>query len=348
MPRKPVEVQASPVSVDPTLVRKGLRLLRNAGETGLSKEDLANGLGDGEPVSNKTVERFLKSLRDDGAVISDDVRDRERRKRFVLEKGPKWDEHVTAEARLAFELACMILNQSGTLLWQEKVDTIQKLLADENRTTQRDRELFEQLKKSVRVFGGVEDPKESSEILEPLLKALRNNHVVKVSYQAAGKAEPISMEVFPRALTHDLFSGGAYLLVWDPAHHIPKQLRLNRIDGVTHLRRRGAVTHPEMMERALDYQIGSWVSGDEPFEVKVRIRGRHWVQALDDAPPALPEFEAQPSKDGQTLTATFKANAKQGVLRWVLQFGRCAEVLEPVWLRDEIKNELKESLKAYA
>jgi len=328
-------------------MRKGLRLLRDAGDAGLSKEVLARDLGDGEPVSNKTVERFLKSLRDDGAVISDDARDRERRKRFVLEKGPKWDEHVTAEARLAFELACMTLNQTGTLLWEDKFDTIQKLLADENRTTQRDRELFEQLKKSVKVFGGVEDPKESSAILEPLLKALRHKYVVKMSYQAAGKTKPVSMEVYPRALTHDLFSGGAFLLVWDPIKHIPKQLRLNRIAEVILIRRQGAVTHPEMEERALNYQIGSWVSGDEPFEVVVRIRGQHWVQAMDDAPPALPEFEAKPSKDGQTLTATFKANAKQGVLRWVLQFGRCAEVLEPVWLRDEIKNELKASLESY-
>ena len=67
--------------------------------------------------------------------------------------------------------------------------------------------------------------------------------------------------------------------------------------------------------------------------MKVKVDGEPWVQALKEAPPVLPDFSCTPAKDGVSATVTFKANHANGALRWVLQFGEAAEVLEPKALR---------------
>jgi predicted DNA-binding transcriptional regulator YafY len=101
------------------------------------------------------------------------------------------------------------------------------------------------------------------------------------------------------------------------------------------------------MQRALDYQIGAWACGDPPFEVVARIRGVQWIQSLLEAPPDLKGYDRIVEKGGKSLLVRFKANKEQGPIRWLLQFGCCAEVLEPKALRDRFREELEATLKIY-
>jgi predicted DNA-binding transcriptional regulator YafY len=101
------------------------------------------------------------------------------------------------------------------------------------------------------------------------------------------------------------------------------------------------------MERAAKYQIGGWMSDQEPFEVEVHIIGAHWVQSFKEAPPALPEFQSIPAKDGQSMTVKFKANHENGPSRWILQFGAAAEVVAPAGLRDLVASQHAQALEHY-
>lgn len=335
-------------SVDPERLKQALLAIREAGPGGIAKAALRAHLEaldpDGE-VSVKTVERSVARLEEDGARIRKESRNGQRV--YILDRGPKWDEHISGEARLALKLASLVLCQSGTLLWKEKLDLLAQVAS--NHMSSRDRRLFGQLEQAVHVYGGAEDSVEGSadETLEPILEALADRKRILVDYQAAGAAAPQAYELIPCALTNDLFSGGAYLLAWDPGREKPLLLRLNRITGVRLGRRWGALPHQAKVERALKYQIGSWQSDAEPFEAAVRIHGRHWVQALRDAPPALPECVSELAPDGSSMTLRFKANHANGALRWVLQFGDCAEVLAPDDLRRMVGEKLKAALAQY-
>lgn len=335
-------------SVDTERLKQALLAIREAGPGGITKAALRAHLVGQDPageVSVKTVERCVARLQEDGARIRKESRDGQRV--YILDRGPKWDEHVSGQARLALKLASLVLCHSGTFLWQEKLDLLAKVAS--NHMSSRDRKLFGQLEQSVHVFGGADDSVEGSadETLEPILEALADRKRILVDYQAAGAEAPQGYELIPCALTNDLFSGGAYLLAWDPGREKPLLLRLNRIARVRTGRRWGAPPNPQKVERALKYQIGSWQSDAEPFEVAVRIRGRHWVQALRDAPPALPDCEAATDPDGTSLVLRFKANHENGALRWILQFGECAEVLEPDSLRRRVRAKLEEALVRY-
>ena len=340
MPRIPrIETQGL---VDRERLREALGLLREAGDQGLTRQELGRRLGD---VSLRTVDRAIRLLEDQGGRIERVREGRSAVIHFVLEKGPAWDEHVTPDARLALRLAGLVLAQSGTQLWEDKLDAIEALAA--GRMSTRDRSLFDQLARSVQVHGGTEDPVESQDILEPILRGLEGPREIEVEYQAASANKPSPHRVVPYALTHDLFSGGVFLLVWDLRRQAPIHLRLNRISRVRVAPKVSPIAHPELMARAARYQIGGWTSQEEPFVVEVRIQGAHWVQAFREAPPALPDFEADPLGDGRTVRVRFKANHENGASRWLLQFGASAEVLEPAWLRAKIHAQHQEAVGRY-
>jgi predicted DNA-binding transcriptional regulator YafY len=328
--------------VDAERLRQTLSILRESGSKGVTKLQLARKLGS---VSPRTVDRAVKLLEEQGARIGKGRSGKPSVIHFTLDKGPSWDQHVSTEARLALRLAALSLSQSGTQLWENKLQVLGEL-ASSNMST-RDHQIFDQLQKSVRVQGGVEDPVESPEVLEPILRALESSKEVELDYQSVGSKKASTMTVMPFALTHDLFSGGAFLLVWEPKRKLPLHLRLGRIARVKVLTRTALIPEPAIMEQAAKHQIGGWTSTDEPFVVKARIEGVHWVQALKEAPPALPGFQAVLSKDGSSAEVSFRATHSAGASRWLLQFGEAAEVLEPATLRKEMGQRLAVAAAKY-
>jgi predicted DNA-binding transcriptional regulator YafY len=325
--------------VDQERLKAAVVLLREAGEAGLTRLALSKGLGG---TSLRTVDRAITLLEAQGARL-------ERRREgqptvlvFTLRKGPSWDEHITHQARLALRLAALSLAQSGTLMWQDKLEAIEALAM--GHMSAKDRRLFDTLQKAVQVHGGVDDPIEPSDIIEPILQALEGPREMEIEYLSAGASTSRVHIAVPYALTHDLYSGGAFLLVWEPKRNKPLHLRLSRITRAKALARPGIIPCPDLLAQAAKYQIGGWMSSEPPFCVKARIVGAHWVQAFKEAPPALPDFRSAPEKGGGAARVEFKANHEFGATRWLLQFGAALEVLEPVWLRAKLVEHLTAAL----
>jgi predicted DNA-binding transcriptional regulator YafY len=83
----------------------------------------------------------------------------------------------------------------------------------------------------------------------------------------------------------------------------------------------------------------------EPFTVKARLSGK----------PAFYVSERILSPDqnitwlnDDTMEISFTAQSKDEVLSWSMAFGAKAQILEPLWLRDEIKKELTEAAIIYS
>ena len=187
----------------------------------------------------------------------------------------------------------------------------------------------------MRIQGEVDAPIEGEQVLEPLLRALEARSLVTLDYRAAGWECAAKLQVVPYTLVHDLFAGSAFLVAWNPGKGQVAHLRLNRIAGVR-IEGRGLLGPEarELLEQSARFQVGGWSDGTAPFEVVVQVRGRHWVQALKNAPPPLPDYGFE--LEGETLKLHFRASHFAGVLRWVLQFGADAVVLAPPELRQEL------------
>lgn len=326
--------------VDPSRLREVVLQLREAGSPGLSRERLARKLG----VSLRTVDRALHLLEEQGARLERVRAGRPALLHIVLRKGPTWDEHVSSQARLALRVAGLSLAQSGTLLWQDQMEALEQLASDH--MSNRDRRLFEGLKRAVRVQGGVEDPIEDPAILGPILEGLEGRRELEIAYLPAGAQEPGMLKVVPFTLNHDLFSGGAFLLVWQPEQRRPLHLRFNRIQSVKATARTGTLPE-DLMDRAARFQIGGWTSGEPPFEVELLVRDAHWAQAFKEVPPALPDFTCDPVPGGGARIR-FKAAHDNGAIRWILQLGAAAEVIGPERIRKAVASQLREALAHYA
>ncbi|WP_005031488.1 helix-turn-helix transcriptional regulator [Holophaga foetida] len=328
--------------VDQSRLKEVVRLMREAGPHGLTRQELASRMGG---VSLRTVERSLKLLEGQKAEIERQREGRSTHIRYVMKEGPTWDEHVSTQARLALRLASLTLSQGATSILDDSLSALESLVTAHMST--QDKRLFETLQKAMQVHGGVDEYHEPPDILEPILKALGQGFELEVHYQAAAAKAPSPRTVVPHCLTFDIFSGGSYLAVWDPADRKPKHLRLSRIMEAKVGKRPGIIAEPELMARAARYQIGGWLFGGEPFQVRVRIRGTHWIESFREAPPALPDFEVQPLTDEEGVEVSFMANHLNGPSRWVLQFGSQARVLEPADLREHLRQQHLEAAANY-
>lgn len=331
--------------VKPERLQIVLEAIRKAGERGLTKAALARKLGG---AALRTVDRAITLLEAQGARFGKAREGRPAVIHFTLEKGPDWDSRITPHARMALEVALMALEGTATELWYDQLEGL-RALADSH-LSNRDRDLFRALQSHVCVRGGADDQQAlDTKMLTQVLLALghpEGPRELELSYTAASTGRTTTRTVVPFTLTHDVFSGGAFLLAWDNAKHEPRQFRLARIQEARALGRRGLIPDKGPLEQARDLQIGGWFSPGSPFQVVVRVGGSNWPQALLDAPPALPSVAVAREKGG-TVRLSFLATDLHGPARFILQLGAEAEVLEPKALRVHLATTLKAMAARY-
>ena len=322
-------------------LKEAVKRFHKEGTKGLTRDQLAKAVD----LSLRGVDRILAQLRKDGARIEAVAVPGQRTQVYHMTVPPRWDRRISGDTRLALRLAGLALSASGTRQWDGILDVLNSL-ADE-KMTEADRLVFQHMEKSVRIQGEVEDPIEGEKVLEPLLRALDGRREVTLDYRAAGWATCKPMQMIPYTLVHDLFAGSAFLVAWEPGKAAVRFLRLNRIDGIT-LGGRGVLGPHTLkrLEEAATYQVGGWQGDKGVFDVAVRIKGTYWLQAIQDAPPPLPDFTFD-LKGGATLIAHFRATHKAGVLRWILQFGADAELLSPPDWRKDLAQKVTRMAAAY-
>jgi predicted DNA-binding transcriptional regulator YafY len=325
--------------VKPERLLTVLEAIREAGERGITKAGLVRKLGG---MASRTVDRAIELLEAQGARFGKAREGRPAVIHFTLEKAPDWDSRITPHARMALEVALMALEGTATELWYDQLEGL-RALADSHLSS-RDRDLFTALQAHVCVRGGADDQQAlDTKMLTQVLLALghpEGPRELELTYKAASTGRTSTRTVVPFTLTHDVFSGGAFLLAWDAAKQEARHFRLARIEEAKSLAKRGLIPDKGPLEQARDFQIGGWFSPGTPFGVVVRVGGSNWPQALQDAPPALPRVEVRKEKGG-AVRLSFRATDFHGPTRFILQLGADAEVLEPKALRAHLATTLK-------
>ena len=335
------------VSID--VQKQALKAFREAGEAGLTRKGLRRALSVGtrNGMSMRTADRTVDMLEQSGAKFETRTDPKTREKVFVLRKGPKWDEHISKETRLALRVAAMALGHGGNATLEKQLEALEQL-ADKN-LTDKDRRFFDRLRANIRMTGGVAEAPGNDQLvtLEKLFNAFAAEipRQVELEYAKAGASQPRTMVFSPYCFTQDLISGGTYLLGREVGKSPVKQLRISRISSVKVLDRPAFHQDVEELERAAKYQIGGWIRADEPEEVSLRVKGASWIQAMEEARPDFPGFTLK-RKDG-SAHITFLANAPEGLIRWILQMGPAAEVLGPPSLREKVAKATEEMAALY-
>jgi predicted DNA-binding transcriptional regulator YafY len=298
-------------------------------------------------ISKRTLNRELAKLETRGAKIHSGI-DADKKGTVLMIEGPPDDPTPTKETGLALHIARLALGQAGTEAWVAQLNTIADSL--NSLLAPRERRIVEALKKRVVVRGMVDDPLGNQPgVLEAVMEALSGERGVReviFSYRAPTATTAKAHRLVPHSLVYDTWSGGTFLLGWEPEKCRPEQYRLERMEEASCSDDLGIVTDTTAMERFSRYHFGGRVDRGEPMEFKVLILDQVWAQAIREAPPSLPDFVYTIDANG-IMVVGFKATEFRAPGRWVLQFGPHAEALEPSEFRRYIAEQVQNTCGRY-
>jgi predicted DNA-binding transcriptional regulator YafY len=193
------------------------------------------------------------------------------------------------------------------------------------------------------MFKGRIDYSPFGEMLETLIKAITENGICQVGYQAVRQGPVKEFDFAPKQLK--VFHEAIYAEGWyvsdkgEALYDNPATLAVHRLKKLTQTIR----INPSLP--ALEADTGAFgVFGDTPFAASIKfsptaatyIAERQWSKG-----------ETKTFHDDGSLTLTMNINNQYEAVSFILSFGAEAEVLSPDWLRQDIFEILTESLKKY-
>lgn len=179
-------------------------------------------------------------------------------------------------------------------------------------------------------------PSESS-LLGTLERAIEQGRELVIVYRGARDAEAVERRVWPLEL--ELAKGQLYVLAHDPGRREARTFKVARIERAT--------LGPAFDRAALApvpraASVVVWRAA--PVAVVVRLAPE--VARFAQEYPLRADQRLEPMPDGSVKVHAEVAGPEE-TMRWVLSWGRHAEVLAPVSLRAKLRGELGAALAAY-
>ena len=292
-------------------------------------------------VSDKTIRRDLETFRAAGFPLEETVCDFGRKK-WRLDAA-RWQAGMSFsfDEALALYLGRRFLEPlAGTLFWE----AVQRAFAKIRATL--GPEALKYLDKFAGAFHrttvGTSDYTLKADLIDRLMIAIEDRRIAFLTYRSLRATEPVTYDVYPYGLTYH--RGSLYLVGQAPQHNAIRHWKVDRIEAVELQDLR--FTAPEGFDLARHFAQSFGVyQGDGAVHVKVRFSptvARYVQESAWHASQRL-----APQKDG-ALLAEFDLDGTAEIKRWILSFGKEAEVLEPEEFRRDIAAELGAIVELYA
>lgn len=290
-------------------------------------------------VATRTIERDIEKLRDlFGAPIKYD----HFKKGYYYEK-PFQLPHVklTEGEALALVFSQHLFSQYKITSFDNQLKTaINKLYEMLPKTISLDlNSISEQISFDVKPPRGEEDRLSTAH--EKLLQVISKKSTVTLKYYTAYRDETTVRDVDPYHLRYHL--GAWYLIGFCHTRNCVRVFAVDRIISCADTGNIFSIPEDFSLENFLQHSFGIEI-GSEPVDVAVRFdsyQARFMREMVLHASQSMEE-----QKDG-SLIIRMKIGGLGEVKRWVLSFGRHAEVLEPENLRKEMQEELAVAIKQY-
>ena len=321
----------------PQLVRQWLLLKMLSGKgVGQTVERLAVEL----EVTDKTIRRDLTVFRDAGFPVEEQA-GHHGRKTYRID--PKWqrsDLSFTYDEALALYLGRRYLGPlAGTMVGEAAEGAYRKIRAV--LSPQATRYLSRLEGAFCETHFGLGDYASQREILDTLLIGIEDRHVVFITYRSQSSTEPVTYDVHPYSLTRHRYA--LYLIGFKPDDGQVRTWKVDRIER--------ANLDAMPFTRPDDFDPETYLAGSLGIyhgdrEIGVRI---HFTPAVARYVEETRWHASQSNRrqeDGG-LIVEMRLSSTVELKSWLLGFGRHAEVLEPVELRDEMREELRQALEAY-
>ena len=188
---------------------------------------------------------------------------------------------------------------------------------------------------------GTHDYSKKADLIDSLMQAMEDSRAVSMTYQSLQATEPVTYTVWPYGLAYH--RGSLYLVGRTRRHDDICHWKVDRIEAVELKDQRFQRPEDFDLQKHLAKSFGVF-HGDE--EVRVKVRFLPTVARYVEESCWHPSQKLTRQRDGSVI-AEFTLDGIEEIKRWVMSFGKHAQVLEPRELRDEVLAEAKDVVATY-
>ncbi len=278
-------------------------------------------------VSLRTVYRDIRVLEEAGIPICGEAGSG-----YSLVPGFKLPPLLfTTEEAIAFLMAeKLVSNQANTdtfELYRSGMDKIRAVL----RTAERN--ILEDFDQHIQLIEYHNPPKqETSNILQPLLKAILDKKAIIIQYCAAYNNQLTDRSVEPQGIF--FMTGTWYLLAWCKLRSDYRTFNLSRIGSLTISDIHFAKEHP-----SLQCLINTLFCMHSTHKIRIQLHGSDALLRVNWGKYA--HGFCDEINENNCIIQTYKTDSLDYFARWYLSFGDMATILEP----EELKTTVKELIE---
>jgi proteasome accessory factor B len=316
------------------LIRQWI-LLRTlaARKYGATVKELAREAG----VSIKTIRRDLETFVTAGFPLQEVVGDFGRKKWRLESTKPPAELNFTWDEAAALYLGRRFLEPlMGTIFWQAAREAFRKIQAVLEPVPREYLDKFATM--FCQTMGGMHDYSKKADLIDSLMQAIEDSQAVSMGYQSLSATEPVTYTVWPYGLAYH--RGSLYLVGRTRRHEDICHWKVDRVEAVELKSQRFQRPEEFDLQNHLAKSFGVF-HGDGEAHVKVRFLPA--VARYVEESTWHPSQKLTQQPDGSVI-AEFTLDGTEEIKRWIMSFGKQAQVVEPDRLRDEIIGEWKDAV----
>ncbi len=303
---------------------------------GVTVRELADELG----VSEKTIRRDLQTFVQVGFPLEEQAGPHGR-KSWRLgggNQGP--DIRFAVDEALALYLGRRFLEPlAGTFLWDAAQRAFRKVRASLGSAALR--YLNKMADRLHQTTVGISDYGQKAEIIDRLMVAIEDRRTAMLHYRSLRSTESVLYKIDPYGLVYH--HGSLYLVAFSRDHDEIRHFKVDRMEEVDVTGSSFRMPDDFCLDEHMASSFGVY-QGDGDVHVKVRFSptvARYVEEGIWHASQQL-----RRQRD-QSLVAEFRLSDTEEIKRWLLGFGRHAEVLEPPSFRKDMQDEVAHMMGRY-
>jgi proteasome accessory factor B len=292
-------------------------------------------------VSEKTIRRDLETFQTAGFPLAETVEEFGRKKWHIDPSKHQPGMSFAYDEAIALYLGRRFLEPlAGTVFWEAAQRAFKKIRASFGKDALKYVDQFATMFHQTMV--GISDYSKKAELIDDLMVGIEDHRAVFITYQSLRATEPVTYDIYPYGLAYH--RGSLYLIGRAPQHDEIRHWKVDRIENaeLTEVR----FNRPEdfNLQEHLKGSFGIY-HGDGDVQIKVRFSP---AVARYVSESKWHESQKLKTENDGGIVAEFQLDDTEEIKRWIMSFGKHAQVLEPESLREEIVKELGSLLGSYA